>query len=121
MNWTVIIAYTLTVLMVYFGGTSIPAVLIGGLTTRLHKNILLGMLTGAISSWIIIDFLWRLLVDGHIPVLLSVICFLFLGFHQHFAKDKLNDSAKMMMNAEMWAILIICIYTIIVGDPIRWY
>ncbi len=119
MSIGLIIAYVLTFLVVLLPITTIPQALIGGLIGRLTQNVLIGMLIGSIIIWLIIDLLWVKFVDGHIPVLAFGLCFLTLVGHSKL--KELNDQAKFMIGGEQWALVLLCIYTMIVSDTIRWY
>lgn len=117
----VIIAYVIILASVFFAITAIPNSLLGGYLGRLFGNPLLGVLFGGILIWMFLNFLWVLFFSTHIPVLVFVLAFLILTFHSSVEKDNLNDSAKNMIAGEQWALVIVCIYTMLMSEQIQWY
>lgn len=115
------IAYIMTLACVFFAITAIPIMLIGGILGRLTGNILIGAFLGSILIWIFIDFLWIVSTGNHIPVLVFILSFLILGFHAYSDNENLNSSAKNMIGAEQWALVIVCIFTIFSAESIRWF
>jgi hypothetical protein len=121
MDWILITSYLLTILLVLLPITTIPNGIVGGFLGMLTKNFLISILIASLITWTIIDILWTKFVGVHIPILTYGLCFLTLVGHFHFHKEKLNDNAKLMITAEQWALVIICIYKMMVSDIIRWY
>lgn len=117
----VIIAYVLILVSVFLGITAIPNSFIGGFLGRLFGNLLLGSLFGSIIIWMFIDLLWVLFFSTHVPVLVFVIAFLILTFQLSVEKDNLNEPAKFMIAGEQWALVIVCIYTLLMSEQIQWY
>lgn len=117
----IIVAYVIILVSVFFAITAIPNSLIGGYFGRLFGNLLLGALFGSILIWMIIDFLWVLFFSTHIPLLIFALSFLILIIQSSAEKENLNDSAKFMIVGEQWAIVIVCVYSMIVSEHIQWY
>jgi len=116
-----IIAYILTLACVFFAITAIPNMIIGGFLGRLSSNPLIGSLLGGVIIWVFIDFLWIVSTANHIPVLVFILSFLILTFHSYSENENLNTNAKYMIAAEQWALVLVCIYTMVSAENIRWF
>ena len=115
-----IIAYIATLAAVILTVTALFQAIIGGLVGRL-AGPLLGALIGGLVVWIGIDFLWRWLEGGHVPIAALAAAIAAIFAHGAISKDELSQQSNWMMAGEAWAIILVGVYVVIVSEPIRWF
>lgn len=120
MNVKSIVAYVVTLIVVYFSLSGLIQSLVGGLIGR-AVGLLLGMLIGGICAWGLIDLLWVLIEGGHIPLVLLIAGMAFIVLHSIISKRELTQASKWMMTAELWAILLYGIFLVLQPGSVRWY
>jgi hypothetical protein len=115
------IAYVVTLSTVYFAITLIPQTSIARIISRVIRSPLLCAYFGSIITWSFINFLWKVLEGGPMPiaVLISAIALLFL--QGIIGRNELNATAKLTMAAEVCAIITCGIYLVVDYSPIRWF
>ncbi len=114
-----ILLYILTVLAVFYGITALPAAIIAGIISRvLGKRS--GIFTGCLVSWVLIDFIWRMITGHHITVLALAISVLIMYVTSITQKDNLTEDSKIIMGGEFFAILALIGFLIYKGQVV-WY
>lgn len=118
-----IIAYIITLVCVFFAITPFLPSLAAGIFGRvagMGVGMTVGAFTGAILTWLLINFLWMRFEGQQLPVLAMALSFGILSIHGSMSAKELNQNAKTLMVAEMWGIIAVGIF-IIAKFGLRWY
>lgn len=117
-----ILLYVLTIGVVYIHATSIPQALLGRLFSKFngYPGLLLGSFSGAIATWFLIDFIWRISTGQHIPFLMLGLAMSWLFLHYMVSYKQLNEGARHLMPAEFFAILVVALYLLFQSEASVW-
>ena len=115
-----ILFYILTVVFAGFAITSIPVAIVGGIAGK-WVGMPLAAFIGGFATWMGIGALWAALEGGAIPILALILSFGALAAHGQTSRDDLNDGARLLLVAEMWAILGVAVATMVLASSIRWF
>ena len=117
------VAYVVTVGLATLGIVSSLAPLLAGVLARVAGGfgLLSGLLAGSLLGWATLNWVWRIVEGGSIPLAALGLSFVAIGFHERTAGEDLTPMAKQTVGAEMWAIVILAIALAITASPVRWY
>jgi len=116
----IITAYIIIIILVYFSITAIPQSIIAGFIIRLTNSEHMGLLFGGLVTWFLINIIWFNIFGRQLPILLSALSILALIINLNIGRDKLKSIAVLTIIAEIWAIILVNIITIIVNNNISW-
>lgn len=113
--------YIVILAAIFFRVTALPAVVINALLKpKWYHEIMLGTFVGGIISWMIYDFIWRLVCGEHIPMLVLSIAMLWIFAHYMLEYERLNEGARLLGPAEFFGILAYGLYLLIFGTQVNW-
>lgn len=113
--------YALTFAAVLFSITSLPSMLFGGILVRVFQvPLLVGMFTGYILSWSLVNWLWKTGEGGSIPLLALFGALGIIFVHGRISRKTLTSESNTTMAAEVWAIIIVGGYLVAMAEPVRW-
>lgn len=119
-----IAAYVVTLLLALFGVVSILGPVLAGVFVRVTghpSGLLLGLLAGAWTGWLILDRVWRMVEGGPIPLAALAACFVAMGLHASAEREALEPMAKRVIGADMTAIVLLAIILALAPGPMRLY
>lgn len=113
--------YIGTIALVASSATAILQSIIGIVFSRLSGNVMLGMFLGAVAVWMLIQYAWVSFEGGQVPVAVYAASIGALCVHGYVSADKLNENARFMMSAEIWAMVAVGFGAGVMESAIRWY
>ena len=104
----IIVAYVVTVGLATFGIVSSLAPLLAGALARVAGGVghLSGLLAGSLLGWATLNWVWRVVEGGSIPLAALGLSFVAIGFQERTAGEGLTPIAKQTVGAEMWAMMV---------------
>ena len=122
-----VLAYFLTIGLSTFRITSVVGLPIFWLISRFYARlgagdlgVLIGALAGHFLGWVALNWAWRLVEGGLIPIAALGISFMVMGLHDLTAGEDLNPMARRMVGADMWAIVLLATLLVLEPGPVRW-
>jgi hypothetical protein len=115
-----IVAYVVTLALAALAVTAIPVALVGGVLGR-GLGLRVGGLFAGILTWTGVNFLWHWLEGGSVPMAALAGSLVGLAIQESMISRELNPHAKVLLAAEMWAIVLVGLGLAVLATPVRWY
>ena len=112
-----VVAYILTLVVVFFPINTIFMVAVGGFLSRLCGR-LVGVLMAYLLLWQLIAMIWVKFEGSVPPIAVSAAS---IGLLFYATNDGLTEIAKENIAAEQWAIIIFGVWLMYGSDTIRWF
>ena len=116
MDWTIILGYVILIFIQYLTKKTIHVSLIGGIINKITNNTLFSMLVGGLITWFFINLIWLKVYNHNLPLLAFVLSFSFQFIHGNLSNKELTETSKQMIVAEMWSILLIALYVLVLKE-----
>lgn len=115
-----VLAYFVTLALAALAITSIPIAIVGGLLGR-GLGAHLGALVAGVVTWVGVAALWHGLEGGAVPLAALAGSLVALAIQGKASAHQLNPHAKILVAAEMWAIVLVGLGLVVFAPPVRWY
>ena len=96
--------------------TFIPISLVGEILKKLKIPLQIGIFIGGLLTWFFINLIWLKVYNHNLPLLAFVLSFSFQFIHGNLSNKELTETSKQMIVAEMWSILLIALYVLVLKE-----